>query len=138
MGEIRKGMYGLIAAFNTKTKKWKQAHAQGAWVITQWILKNQKGKVLEFETVGNFEDFKIHLNKDLLMTEGHELVGKLLNILQVYKSSGAVDRAKKLYDEYSAVPDLFLKYRDIMISKRKPGQLRGYFNLEKATADKSA
>lgn len=40
MIEIRKGIYGLASAYNPKTGKWKQAHAQGAWVITQWILRN--------------------------------------------------------------------------------------------------
>lgn len=40
MSEIRKGIYGLTSAYNPKTNKWKQAHAQGAWVITQWIYKN--------------------------------------------------------------------------------------------------
>jgi len=130
MGEIRKGIYGLTSAYNVKTKKWKQAHAQGAWVITQWVYRNQKQKVIEFETLGDFKDFRIKLNKDLLMTEGHQLIGQLLNILQVYKSAAAVDRAQKLYEDYSSVNDMFLKYRDIVISKRKPGELRSYPNLE--------
>lgn len=42
MTEVRKGISGLASAYNTKSKKWKQAHAQGAWVITQWIYRNQK------------------------------------------------------------------------------------------------
>lgn len=129
MSEIRKGIYGLSSAYNPSTKKWKQAHAQGAWVITQWILRNQKQKVLEFETIGDYKDFRIKLNKELLMTEGHELIGKLLNTLQVYKSSASYDRGKKLYDDYSTVSDHFLKYREIVISKRKPGYLRSYPNL---------
>lgn len=129
MSEIRKGIYGLSSAYNPSTKKWKQAHAQGAWVITQWILRNQKQKVLEFETIGDYKDFRIKLNKELLMTEGHELIGKLLNTLQVYKSSASYDRGKKLYDDYSTVSDHFLKYREIVISKRKPGYLHSYPNL---------
>jgi len=39
-----------------------------------------------------------------MFTEGHQLVTNLLHILQTYKSSGAVDRAKKFYDKYSEVP----------------------------------
>lgn len=64
-----------------------------------------------------------------MATEGHQLIGQLLNILQVYKSAGAVDRAQKLYDDYSSVNDHFLKYRDIVIAKRKPGSLHSYPNL---------
>ena len=85
--------------------------------------------MLEFETVGDFKDFRIKLNKELLMTEGHELIGKLLYTLQVYKSSASYDRAKKLYDDYSSVSDHFLKYRDIVISKKRPGTLHSYPNM---------
>lgn len=129
MTEVRKGVFGLTSAYNVKSKKWKQAHAQGAWVITQWIYRNQKQKVIDFETIGDYKDFMIKIDKELLMTEGHQLIGELLNILQVYKSAGAVDRAQKLYDDYSSVSDMFLKYRDIVISKRRPGSLRSYPNL---------
>ena len=49
MGEIRKGALGQISAYNPATKKWKQAHTQGAWVITNYLLQNQKQKVLEIK-----------------------------------------------------------------------------------------
>lgn len=42
MGEIRKGALGQISAYNPASKKWKQAHTQGAWVITNYLLQNQK------------------------------------------------------------------------------------------------
>jgi len=40
MNQLRKGVIGL-PLYNPETKKWGQAHTQGAWVITQWIYKNQ-------------------------------------------------------------------------------------------------
>jgi hypothetical protein len=49
------------------------------------------------------------------MTEGKELIKQLLIVLQTYKSSGAVDRGEKFYNEYSAVSEMFLKIRDIVI-----------------------
>jgi hypothetical protein len=48
------------------------------------------------------------------MTEGHDLISKLLLALQTYKSSGAVDRAKKLYEQYSQVPDDYRVIREII------------------------
>jgi len=76
------------------------------------------------------DDFLINLDEEKLYTEGHELVKKLLNILQTYKSYGAVDRAKKFYDDYSKVPEEYTKVRDIIKSRKKPGQLRMFANIE--------
>ena len=39
-----------------------------------------------------------------MATEGHELIGKLLHAIQVYKSLGAVEKARALYEKYSEVP----------------------------------
>ena len=61
------------------------------------------------------------VDKEALYGEGHELVGKLLNIMQVYKSSGAVDRAKKFYEQYSQVPEEMLKVRELMKKKKRAG-----------------
>lgn len=46
-----------------------------------WIYKNQKNKIVDFEIVGDNEDFLIHLDEALLVTEGKELIKKLLIIL---------------------------------------------------------
>lgn len=56
-----------------------------------------------------------------------------MNILQVYKSSGSVERARKFYEDYSKVPSEYLKYRKIILSKQKPYTLRMYSNLELVT-----
>ena len=63
------------------------------------------------------------------MTEGRELIKKLLLVLQTYKSSGATERARNFYSEYSAVSDTFLKIREIVQSGRKPGRLWLYNNV---------
>ena len=72
---------------------------------------------------------RIHLNKENLMTEGKQLIREFLNILQVYKSSGAVDRAKAFYDHYSKVEGIFLQIRDIVIEKKKPRRIELNNNL---------
>ena len=65
-------------------------------------MRNSKKKIIELlPTNKDFSDFKINIDKENLINEGHSLIGKLLNILQVYKSSGSVERAKKFYDDYS-------------------------------------
>ena len=77
---------------------------------------------------------RIHLNKENLMTEGKQLIREFLNILQVYKSSGAVDRAKAFYDHYSKVEGIFLQIRDIVIEKKKPRRIELNNNLVRYNA----
>ena len=69
------------------------------------------------------------MNKDLLNTEGKQLIKEFLIIIQTYKTSGAVDRATKFYDHYSAVNDFFLKIRKIVVEKKKPRRLELNNNL---------
>jgi len=85
-----------------------------------WIYKNQQSKIIDFRLTDNDTDFRIDLDKKLLMGEGRELIKKLLIVIQTYKSSGAQDRGVKFYSEYSAVSDFFLKIREIAIAKKKP------------------
>ena len=106
MAQFRKGIIGL-PLYNPEAKKWGQAHTQGAFVFAQWIMKNQKGKIAEVELKGD-NDFVIHLDQELLISEGKELIRQLLVVLQTYKSSGAEERGRKFYDEYSEVSDFFL------------------------------
>ena len=39
MNQLRKGVLGLNL-YNIETKKWGQAHTQGAYVLSMWIYKN--------------------------------------------------------------------------------------------------
>lgn len=81
MSQFRKGLIGLTL-YNPEAKKWGQAHTQGAFVFAMWIWKNQKSKIVEFEIMGeNKDDFRIHLDQALLVTEGKELIRSLLIVL---------------------------------------------------------
>lgn len=98
-------------------------------MLEQFIYRNQKSKIIDFEIKESGDDFLIHLNKDLLMSEGRELITKFLITLQTYKSSGCVERGKKFYDEYSTVDDFFLKIREIVVSKKLPRRVELNNNL---------
>jgi len=130
MNQLRKGVLGL-QLYNAETKKWGQAHTQGAYVFTQYIYQNQgDSKIISFEILEN-DDFRIHLDKELLFKEGQKHISDLLIILQTYKSSGATERAKAFYDKYSAVDEYFLKVRDIVINKKKPRRVELNNNLNR-------
>ena len=98
-------------------------------MLAMWIYRNQKSKIVDFEILGDNEDFRIHLNQENLVTEGKELIKQLLIVLQTYKSSGAVERGTKWYNDYSTVDDFFLKVRTIVTAKKKPRRVELNNNL---------
>ena len=122
MNQMRKGILGL-KLYNPDTKKWGQAHTQGAYVLAQWIYQNQKSKIVDFEIIDNGNDLRIWLDKDNLVKEGKDLIKRLLIVIQTYKSSGAADRGTKFYNHYSEVSDFFLKIRQIVVDKKKPRRI---------------
>ena len=131
MSQFRKGILGL-PLYNPELKKWGQAHTQGAFVFSMWIMKNQDqdNKIVEFEITGeNKDEFLIHLNKERLFEHGRPLIKQLLIVLQTYKSSGAFERGKKFYDEYSEVSDFFIQVRNIVLAKKKPRRIECNNNL---------
>ena len=72
------------------------------------------------------------------MKEGHELIGKMLHAIQVYKSLGDSERARKFYDKYSEVPQKFFQYKAMMQKKPHYQGLRLFANMAKNGTDKSA
>lgn len=128
MGQFRKGILGL-QLFNAETKKWGQAHTQGAYVFAQFLYQKQTTDIVSFEVLEDTKDMRIHLNKENLMTEGKQLIKDFLMILQTYKSSGAVDRATAFYNHYSKVEGIFLQIRDIVIETKKPRRVELNNNL---------
>jgi len=98
-------------------------------VLTQYLYQNQKTDIVKFEVVEGQRDVRIHLNKENLMDEGKKLIRDFLVILQTYKSSGAVDRAKAFYDHHSKVEGIFLEIRDIVIETKKPRRVELNNNL---------
>lgn len=134
MQEARKGIIGLQSSYNEDTKKWNQAHTQGAYVITQFIMQNQKSKVLTIErkkTKAGKDDFYIALNATLFQTEGHELISKMLHTFQVYKSFGDIEAARKFYAKYSAVTEKELQLKRMLESESKSQSVRLFQNIDK-------
>lgn len=128
MNQLRKAILGLTL-YNPETKKWGQAHTQGAFVLTMWIYKNQKSKVVDFEMTEEGSNFLIHLNEENLLTEGKELIKKLLIVLQTFKSSGCAERGKAFYNSYSEVSDFFLNIRSIVEKNKKARRIELNNNL---------
>ena len=74
------------------------------------------------ETVDDYEnpDLLLKMDRTKLETVGRPAMGKFLQKLQVFKSIGDFESAKKMFDEYSQFDDTWVKWRDIVIAKKKP------------------
>lgn len=132
---VRKGILGL-KFYNEKSKKWGQAHVQGAYVFTSYILKNQdKHKPiikLEFnnnKTVPVKDRFIIQLNKEEIINQGHKLVENMLLKLNIWKSTGNFNEGSKFYEEHSIVDEYMLKIKDFVVENTPPRALTINNNL---------
>jgi hypothetical protein len=61
---IRKGVLGLDL-YNDDVKRWGQAHTQGAWIFTRFLLENQiEGQeILNIKLEEDKKQFHISLNR---------------------------------------------------------------------------
>jgi hypothetical protein len=87
--------------------------------------------VIDLEMLKN-GTFYINIDEDNMNKEGHELVKKMLHTLQVYKSTGAVDRAREFYNHYSTVKPEDLEIRKAVIKKKQAPGLRIFSNIVKS------
>lgn len=127
---FRKGILGL-PLYNIDNKKWGQAHTQGAFVFTNFILKNQE-KDKEIIKVNLSEDeksFEINVDKDNLMKYGKELIRKILLNLHIWKCTCDVESANEFYEYYSKVDEKFTKIRKICCDNEKPRRIELNHNL---------
>lgn len=77
---------------------------------------------------------KFKKDHDLIVNQGGKAIGDFLQKLQVYKSTGDIESAKKMFDYYSTVDDQleypYLKFREITVARKLPRRLY----LQSATA----
>lgn len=126
---IMKGINGL-KFFNNNTNKWGQAHTQGSFVFSQFIIDNQKKEmpIITIDLLDN--DFKVTLSYQAIKDYGHDLVSKMLTMLNVWKSTANGESGRNFYNKYSSVNELFLKLREIVIEKSPKRMLTVNHNLK--------
>ncbi|XP_066244886.1 dipeptidyl peptidase 3 [Euwallacea similis] len=98
---------------------WLQAHAQARYVISRVLI--QAGVVKVTQPSGG--DLLITLDRSAIHGAGRCAIGNFLLQLQVYKATGNVEAAKKLYNIYSEVKEPWLSWRSIILAKKQPRKI---------------
>ncbi|CAN6667978.1 hypothetical protein TRVA0_040S00254 [Trichomonascus vanleenenianus] len=111
---------GLIALefWDPATGKWGQAHMQARYSILKCF---RDAGIVEFESSkDDFSDLIIRLDRAKIPTVGKDAVGKYLQRLHIYKSSGDVEEGTKFYNEMTTVTPDMAKFRPVVLAKKLP------------------
>lgn len=136
--QLRRGFVGS-KFFNPGTNKWGQAHVQGAYVFTQFVLRNQnkENPIVSVSFNEDETDFTINVSKSAIIEYGTELLTKMLVKLNVWKSTGNEKDGREFYSSHSQVDEFISKVRDIVIKKlpKRSLTINNNLNVNSETGD---
>jgi dipeptidyl-peptidase-3 len=118
-----------LDAYDPVNKKWLQAHSRGDFVILRVLLEAGQDFIKIEERVGadGKPDLLLTVDYSKIDSVGRPAIAQFLLKLQVYKATGDVESATKMFGGYSEVeqtgPYPFAKWLDIILAKKKPRNL---------------
>ncbi|KAF5297918.1 hypothetical protein FQA39_LY11903 [Lamprigera yunnana] len=95
---------------------WLQAHAQARFVITKVLMQVDVVKISQ----PTRDDLLITLDRESINVAGRKAIGRFLLELQVFKSLGDIESAKKLFGRLSEVDEPWLSWRSIILAHKQP------------------
>ena len=111
-----------LETYQPETKAWLQSHSQARYVIMK-VLLEAADNLLSVKEINGGTYLSITLNRDKIATVGKKAIAEFLLKLQVYKSTGDVENATKMYNQYSEVDEQWLRWRDIIMKNKEPRKL---------------
>lgn len=120
------GLARSLVMYQPERQEWLQAHSRARFVLLQVCLEAGEDFLNVIETEKG-KDLLLVLNREKIKTVGKQAIGSFLQKLQVYKSTGDVVEAKKLFEKYSQVSDNgkypWASWRNIILARKKPTDL---------------
>ena len=107
--------------WNPKSRKWGQAHMQARFSILRTFL-SAGGEFASLDyTAPDASDLTIKINRNKILTDGHDAVKKYLQKLHILKATADYEAAKSLYNDITDVDDLFENtIRPAVLAKKVP------------------
>ncbi|EIM90016.1 aflatoxin-detoxifizyme [Stereum hirsutum FP-91666 SS1] len=111
--------------YDPATKKHGQAHMQARLGITQHLINGGIARLEEVKDAsGQLENAYVRVDREKVLKEGKDVVGKLLIDLQVRKSTADGAGARQFYTELTKpFPGWDGELRDLVLRKKQPRKI---------------
>ncbi|VEN35439.1 unnamed protein product, partial [Callosobruchus maculatus] len=98
---------------------WLQAHAQARFVISRVLIQAGVASL----TQPTEDNLLLTLDRTAIRGAGRAAISRFLLQLQVYKSTGNIEEAKKLYNHYAEVTEPWISWRKIVLANKQPRKM---------------
>lgn len=112
--------------YDPQTGKHGQAHMQARMGITCWLFKHEIATLEEIrDPNGTLTDAFVHVDRAKVLSVGKEVIGKLLNEIQIRKSTADGKGASEFYNELTKPPNEFWckELRELVLKKKQPRKI---------------
>ncbi|KAG0147653.1 hypothetical protein CROQUDRAFT_655859 [Cronartium quercuum f. sp. fusiforme G11] len=112
--------------YDPQTGKHGQAHMQARLGITSWLFSHGLATLEEIRgSDGSLEDAYVRVDREKVLSEGKAVIGKLLNEIQIRKSTADGQSAAQFYNDLTKpLSEMWsTELRELVLRKKQPRKI---------------